>query len=166
MPSSRLQLRPLRTLLISVEYALRSRWRLSIRYSRDRATVRFFPPIFIMANFFYGFSATRHLAFYPYLPTPQVTLSLLFAGSEIEGLPHHTPRGKLHIYDLLFTSIQNYTHLNLLVYRENIGTSERAKVSFKTHCGVRFLRAATRSFATYRRATLISVNEFEGPCLF
>ena len=42
MPSSRLQLRPFRTLLVSVDHALRSRWRLSIRYSRDGAGVRFF----------------------------------------------------------------------------------------------------------------------------
>ena len=122
---------------------------------------------FIMANFFfYGCSGTRHLPFWPYLPTPQVTISLLFAGSEVEDLPHHTLRGKLHIYHLLFTSIQNYTRLYLLVYRENIGTSERAKVSFKTHCGFRLLRAGTRSFAAYRTNTLISVKEFKGPCLF
>ena len=83
---------------------------------------------FIMANFFfYGCSGTRHLPFCPYLPTPQVTISLLFAGSEVEDLPHHTLRGKLHIYHLLFTSIQNYTRLYLLVYRETLVQANEQK---------------------------------------
>ena len=69
MPFARLQLRPLCTLPLSVDYVLRSAK--NSRYYRNPATVRFLPPIFIVAGNFYGCSATRHLPFCSYLPNSQ-----------------------------------------------------------------------------------------------